>query len=206
MTGEPALHLGSEAEKNIPRPQQLHGMCPCVPNMKLLSGSSSRRVQTSALPAQSPHGWLPPQGSGELSPACGHRMCYSGQPPSGETTTSWTPCKLYDPTPGCASLPVGYLKLSHLITPKGQASSLPHGHSLGTRGAWQACVCVPSRFSRGQLFATLWTAAGQAAVFMGLSRHEYWSGLPCPPLRGSSRSRDPNHVSCGKTPGQLRRL
>ena len=54
MTGEPALHLGSEAEKNIPRPQQLHGMCPRVPNMKLLCGSSSRRVQTSALSQREP--------------------------------------------------------------------------------------------------------------------------------------------------------
>ena len=121
-------------------------------------------------------------------------MCYSGQPPSGETTTSWTPCELYDPTPGCASLPVGYLKLSHLITPKGQASSLTHGHGLGTWGAWQACVCVPSHFSRGQLFATLWTAAGQAALFMGLSRHEYWSGLPCPPLRETSTQRLAFHL------------
>ena len=29
---------------------------------------------------------------------------------------------------------------------------------------------------------TLWTVACQASLFMGFSRQEYWSGLPCPPL------------------------
>ena len=28
---------------------------------------------------------------------------------------------------------------------------------------------------------TLWTVACQASLFMGFSRQEYWSGLPCPP-------------------------
>ena len=32
-----------------------------------------------------------------------------------------------------------------------------------------------------QLFVTLWTVACQAPLSMGFSRHEYWSGLPCPP-------------------------
>ena len=48
-----------------------------------------------------------------------------------------------------------------------------------------ACVCVRalvvSSFSRVQLFATLWTAACQAPLSMGLSRQEYWSGLPFSP-------------------------
>ena len=34
--------------------------------------------------------------------------------------------------------------------------------------------------SRVQLLATPWTAAYQAPPFMGLSRQEYWSGLPLP--------------------------
>ena len=38
-----------------------------------------------------------------------------------------------------------------------------------------------SCFSRVQLFATLWTIARQAPLSTGFSRHEYWSGLPCPP-------------------------
>ena len=37
-----------------------------------------------------------------------------------------------------------------------------------------------SRFSCIQLFATLWTVAHQAPLFMGLPRQEYWSGLPFP--------------------------
>ena len=43
-------------------------------------------------------------------------------------------------------------------------------------GAW-----VLSRFSRVRPFVTQWTAAHQASLFMGFSRHECGSGLPCPP-------------------------
>ena len=42
-------------------------------------------------------------------------------------------------------------------------------------------VCVLSRFSHVQFFATLWTVALQAPLFMGFSRQECWSGWPCPP-------------------------
>ena len=42
-------------------------------------------------------------------------------------------------------------------------------------------ACMLSRFSRVQLFATLWTVACQAPLFKGFSRPEYWSGWPCPP-------------------------
>ena len=31
------------------------------------------------------------------------------------------------------------------------------------------------------LFVNLWTVAHQAPLSMGFSRHEYWSGFPCPP-------------------------
>ena len=37
-----------------------------------------------------------------------------------------------------------------------------------------------SNFSCVRLFATLWTVARQAPLFMGFSRQEYWSGLPFP--------------------------
>ena len=30
------------------------------------------------------------------------------------------------------------------------------------------------------LFATLWTVACEAPLFMGFSRQEYWTGLPFP--------------------------
>ena len=32
-----------------------------------------------------------------------------------------------------------------------------------------------------QLFVTLWAIAHQAPLSMAFSRHEYYSGLPCPP-------------------------
>ena len=35
--------------------------------------------------------------------------------------------------------------------------------------------------NRVQLFATLWTVACQASLSLGLSRQEYWNGLPFPP-------------------------
>ena len=42
-------------------------------------------------------------------------------------------------------------------------------------------VCMLSRISRVQLFATPWTVARQVPLSMGFSKQEYWSGLPCPP-------------------------
>ena len=42
---------------------------------------------------------------------------------------------------------------------------------------------VLTHFSRVWLFATSWTVAYQAPLFMGFSRPEYGSGLPCPSLQ-----------------------
>ena len=42
-------------------------------------------------------------------------------------------------------------------------------------------ICVLSHLGGIQLFATLWSAACQAPLSAGLSRQEYWSGLPFPP-------------------------
>ena len=42
-------------------------------------------------------------------------------------------------------------------------------------------ACVLGRCSHVQIFAILWTTALQAPLSVGLSRQEYWSGLPCPP-------------------------
>ena len=39
------------------------------------------------------------------------------------------------------------------------------------------------RFSCVRLFATLLAVVRQAPLSMGISRQEYWSGLPCPPPR-----------------------
>ena len=43
------------------------------------------------------------------------------------------------------------------------------------------CVCVHSVVSGS---AALWTVARQAPLSVGLSRHGYWSGLPCSPPGG----------------------
>ena len=56
-------------------------------------------------------------------------------------------------------------------------------------------TCLLSHFSHVRLFVTPWTVARQAPLSMGFSRQEYWSGLPCPPSRGSSPPRDQTHVS-----------
>ena len=42
-------------------------------------------------------------------------------------------------------------------------------------------MCTVSDFSPVRVFATLQTVACQATLFMGFSRQEHWSGLPCPP-------------------------
>ena len=47
---------------------------------------------------------------------------------------------------------------------------------------WHHCtVCMLSHFSRVWLFETPLTAARQAALSMGISRQEHWSGSPRPP-------------------------
>ena len=43
------------------------------------------------------------------------------------------------------------------------------------------CVCELSHFSSAWLCVTPWTVACQIPLFIGFSRQEYWSGLPCPP-------------------------
>ena len=43
------------------------------------------------------------------------------------------------------------------------------------------CISVLSHFRHFQLFSTLWTGAHQVPLSMGLSRQDYWKGLPCPP-------------------------
>ena len=54
--------------------------------------------------------------------------------------------------------------------------------AISFSSAWKWKVKVKS-LSRVQLFATPWTAAHQAPPSMGLSRQEYWSGVPLPSPR-----------------------
>ena len=44
----------------------------------------------------------------------------------------------------------------------------------------EKCIYVRVR-GRVRLFVTLWTVTHQAPLSTGLSRQEYWSGLPFPP-------------------------
>ena len=53
--------------------------------------------------------------------------------------------------------------------------------SLSGLGRCPGGACRLSLFSHLQIFATLWTVTFQAPLFMGLSRQDYGSGLPCPP-------------------------
>ena len=48
-------------------------------------------------------------------------------------------------------------------------------------GILMSGVCALSRLICARLCVTLWTAAHQAPLFLGFSRHEYWHGLPCLP-------------------------
>ena len=45
-------------------------------------------------------------------------------------------------------------------------------------------------------FITSWAGACQAPLSMEFPGQEYWSRLPFPSSRGSSRPRDPTHFSC----------
>ena len=45
---------------------------------------------------------------------------------------------------------------------------------------YTSLLCVLSCFSHVRLSVTSWTVARQAALSMGFSRQEYWSGLPFP--------------------------
>ena len=51
-------------------------------------------------------------------------------------------------------------------------------------------ICVLSRFSHVQLFATPWTVAQQTPLSMGFSRQEILEWDAMPSSRGSSRPRD----------------
>ena len=60
--------------------------------------------------------------------------------------------------------------------------SREYRRSVLITGRFHICkfACMLSRFSRVQLFVTLWTVARQAPLSIGFSM-QYWSGLPCPP-------------------------
>ena len=64
---------------------------------------------------------------------------------------------------------------------KYRACNDAHWDQILTHWAYnRVCVCVCWLLSCVQLFATPWTVFHQAPLSMGLSRQEYWCGLPFP--------------------------
>ena len=70
----------------------------------------------------------------------------------------------------------------HFCLPGNMPSLVEVGNCISSWSSRRSfLVCVLSHFSRVWHFATLWIVACQAPLSMGVSRQEYWSGLPCPP-------------------------
>ena len=67
-----------------------------------------------------------------------------------------------------------YKKVAHLL-PEPDPSCL----LICTFYKYLVLITLLNCFSHVWLCTTLWTAACQAPLFMGFSRQEYWSGLPC---------------------------
>ena len=97
------------------------------------------------------------------------------------------------PSPQVSFFTVFILVISFIWTAIAQFPWLPwHCHTHGTQltlSASSRCwfpvtgcsTCMLSWFSHVWLFSTLWILAYQTPLSMGFSRHEYWTGLPCPP-------------------------
>ena len=65
--------------------------------------------------------------------------------------------------------------------------------SFSNAGKWKVKV---KSLSRVRLLATPWTAAYQAPLSMGLSRQEYWSGVPLPSPHLNATSDQIFYLSC----------
>ena len=76
------------------------------------------------------------------------------------------------------SLVVQWLRLCSSTS--GGLSSIPsHGTKI-SHATWHDQKNKKKK-SHVWLFATRWTVARQVPLSIGVSRQEYWSGLPCPP-------------------------
>ena len=62
---------------------------------------------------------------------------------------------------------------------------------------WTQCMCAKSLQSCPTLFDSMnYSLPGSPWDSMGLSRQEYWSGLPCPHIQGIFWPRDQTRVPC----------
>ena len=81
------------------------------------------------------------------------------------------------PFPSPVDLPDPGIKPISPVSPVLQADSLPLSHQRSpftcVGGGLVVKLCLT--------LATPWIVACQAPLFMGVSRHEHWNELPCPP-------------------------
>ena len=99
--------------------------------------------------------------------------------------------------------------LSTSLRPHGLQHSRPPCLSLSSRVQthvhWVSDVshaCVLNRFSCVGLWVTLWTAAPQAPLFMGILQARKLEWVAMPSSRGSSQPRDQTRVSCVSCTGR----
>ena len=86
---------------------------------------------------------------------------------------------------------MGSQRVGHDLATKQQSNMSPNASAI----SYLPLLTVTVKVS--QSFATPWTVACKAPLFMGFPRQEYWSGLPFSTTRDlSSPPRDQNLVSC----------
>ena len=95
----------------------------------------------------------------------------------------------------------------HLPDPGIEHASIPSpaltGRFFTTSATWEVQV---KSLSHVRLFPMPWTVAHQASPSMGFSRKEYWTGLPFPSFRESSRPRDQRRWGWGRQGKQIHSL
>ena len=99
------------------------------------------------------------------------------------------------------------LELIGLITLQETLKSVLQHHSLkasvfGTQIYGPTIISIHGYWKSCATFATPWTVACQALLFMEFFRQEYWSGLPFSTPGPSSPPRDWTHVSCVSCTGR----
>ena len=130
-------------------------------------------MYSSGLTPESSHGYVPP--------LFGARATWRRKPLVSHTLCSCR-CERY--------IPIAATRVNGHILSNFARSANTNEKCSGQRGTWGHFSHGPhfsnimevkvKTLSRVWLFATPWTAAYQAPPSIGISRQEYWSGLPCP--------------------------